>query len=168
MEPIAKFSAWKNTSGCPVDPCSFKKNKKSSRKRTWNIQSGMPFHSMPASQGIFYSCCQGVAQMQASSDVGGWDDHDKFFFWFLSFCCLGLARVKTRCFPPILPSGLDGFRVISGCHGNFREIFLFSLGCLIDKFWSRGDFLFSLFIFLSFSPLWLFLFLSLWPESRLD
>lgn len=99
--------------------------------------------------------------MQGPSDVWRGDHHDKFFFWFLSHGSLRVTRIEPRCFPPLLPSGFNGIGMISCGHGNFGEILLFSFGCLIDKSRSCGSFFLGLFVLLSFSPLRLFLFLSL-------
>mmetsp|Transcript_27582 Transcript_27582/g.64746 ORF Transcript_27582/g.64746 Transcript_27582/m.64746 type:complete len:287 (+) Transcript_27582:2495-3355(+) len=135
----------------------------SSVVRSGHVQCGVPLHAVPPGQCILDSGCQTVSKMQATGYVGRWDDHDKFLVGGFSHSGFRVSLVKAGSFPPVLPSGFDGFRVVGVCKWNLGHVLLFSLGSGVDEGFLRFDFLLLSFFFLSGPPLWflLLLFLSL-------
>lgn len=121
----------------------------------------MTFHSVPAGQGIFHSSSQSMSQVKRSCNIGRWNDHDKPLFLGTSHSRRWITWIISWRFPPVLPRRFDSFGVIGSIHWRGSEILLLSFGCRIDKLGFAWYLLLGFFVFLSFSPLWLFLLFAL-------
>jgi hypothetical protein len=82
------------------------------------IESIISFHAVIAHEGINQTIVKSVTHMQATGDVGRWDD-DAIRFT----ACVGVGFVGLIFFPKFLPFGFGGkgivsIREISNCCGH--------------------------------------------------